>query len=1271
MAYFLVAMKTLNNVLSTIAAHPSLASLAGALEVPCARLRIAPLIVAGRVPTVAALSLQYPAPIVLITGSTDNALRAYQDLRLWLGPERLLLFPPADVMPYEHMAPSDDALGRRLSVLEALRSWNAERQSDAATVVVTSIKALLQPTLMPNDLAYASTTLHIGQHIEQETLLRHWTEIGYRVATTVEAVADLSRRGDIVDIWPPAAPQPLRIEWFGDEIDSLRSFDPISQRSDQRTEEVTIGPASELPLWRREAALQRIQAYDTHTLREEARREWETNLTRIELGDTFDGLSFYAPFFRWPAAEFRSQDSGIRRSGGVTSTGNTPSALHSLLSHLPENTLLALNDQQQLAQYAADYDEQAENQRFRLIEAAELLPDFPRPYLRWDELALADCRLRIADMSNNELLDNDPGLSAQFAAPTFVAPELFGGQFRRLVADIVARLQRGERIIAVTNQAARLQELVQEEIRESAEYRTENRELRTENQGTREQTNAEDRTPSTEHSVQNHELRTRNQTFVAVYDDTTTFIQGTIDAGFRMPELGLTLYTDTEIFGLRQRRPLVERRRRKLNSVEERAAFLRGLKAGDYVVHIEHGIAVFEGMLHRTVGEIEREYLSLRYAGGDRIYVPIDQIDRVARYIGAGDSEPQLTRLGTQEWERAKRKARQAVQDLADDLLKIYAQRQLKTGYAFSADNEWQRELEASFPYIETNDQLRALVDVKHDMEEPQPMDRLICGDVGFGKTEVALRAAFKAVQDGKQVAVLVPTTVLAQQHFDTFTKRMASFPVTIEMLSRFRSPKEQDAILRELAKGNIDIIIGTHRLLSKDVSFRDLGLVIVDEEQRFGVRHKERLKQLRAEVDVLTLTATPIPRTLHMAMAGIRDLSVIDTPPEDRVPIKTYVMPYSDAIVREAIAREIERDGQIYFVHNRVQSVYHVASHIKTLVPEASVAVGHGQLDERELERVMFDFFEGRYDVLVCTTIIESGLDIPNANTIIIDDATNYGLAQLYQLRGRVGRSSNRAYAYLLYKPEKRMTGEAQQRLEAIQEATELGAGFRVAMRDLEIRGAGNLLGAEQSGHIAAVGFDLYTRLLEQAVTQLKASVDAGRQRDGETGQHDAASDVLSSLSNASSKLVVNEKVLVAPLVTLDLPLTAYLPPEYIPDDTLRLVVYQRMVEVQTIEEIRGLRQELRDRFGEPPAPAVQLLTWLHIKALALNAGVSAVTTSDDEFIVRLPILDGARRERLRRRYGRDASVKVGPQFIRLDRRAIGEAWSDKLMGVLEVMAA
>ncbi|MCG8351321.1 MAG: transcription-repair coupling factor, partial [Chloroflexales bacterium] len=835
-------------------------------------------------------------------------------------------------------------------------------------------------------------------------------------------------------------------------------------------------------------------------------------------------------------------------------------------------------------------------------------------------------RLTLVDLSNNDIpIDS----TEPFSDLQFTPTDLFGGQLRRLVHEIVGRLRRDERVAVVTPQAARIHELVVEAY------------------------------------IDQQPIKGKQKTHSVSLDSSFAAIHGGLDAGWRSPDLNLTLYTDSEIFGWRQRRPIAERRQRRERNVEERAAFLRGLKVGDYVVHIEHGIAVYEGLLRRKVGDVEREYLNLRYAGGDRLYVPVDQVDRVARYIGSGDAVPQLTRLGAQEWERAKRKARAAVRDLANELLAIYSQRQLREGHAFSPDNEWQRELENAFPYVETDDQLHVLADVKNDMELSQPMDRLICGDVGFGKTEVALRAAFKAIQDNKQVAILVPTTVLAQQHYETFRRRMAAFPVTIEMLSRFRSAKEQDAILKQLVRGQVDIIIGTHRLLSKDVSFKNLGLVIVDEEQRFGVRHKERLKQLRAEVDVLTLTATPIPRTLHMSLAGIRDLSVIDTPPEDRVPIKTYVVPYEESLIAEAIRRELERGGQIYFVHNRVHSIYHVANRVRHLVPEADIGVAHGQLDERELERVMLDFFDGKYDVLVCTTIIESGLDVPNANTIIIDDATNYGLAQLYQLRGRVGRSAHRAYAYLLYKGDRAMTEAAQQRLQAIQEATDLGAGFRVAMRDLEIRGAGNLLGAEQSGHIAAVGFDLYSRLLEQAVSQLKARFDMSQQEGLSADQPGGYGPALAQ----PESIKVNEKVLVSPLVTLDLPLTAYLPENYIDDAAVRLAVYQRMVEAQSPEEVRSLRQELRDRFGELPDPATHLLIWLQIKALALDAGVSSVVTTNEEFIVRLPILKSAMRERLRRRFGRDSTVKIGPQFVRLDRRELKGRWVEKLVAVLEVL--
>ncbi|MBC8077971.1 MAG: transcription-repair coupling factor, partial [Chloroflexales bacterium] len=1022
-------------------------------------------------------------------------------------------------------------------------------------------------------------------------------------------------------------------------------------------------------LWNRRQALDALRSTDVSGLRPAARDNWDAAIERLDAGEQFEGRPFFAPFYRAKAEQ--APEHGLE--------------LWSLFAHLGPGTAVAFSEAALLAQTASELAHHAEEQRNALVLANELPETFPRPYLRWNE-AIDQAHAPLVDLSNNEFEPAENGSNAvqpadpasaislfdfQHAIPPglFTPAELFGGQLKRLVGDIVGRLRAGERVAVISPQVARIQELVDEALAEDEGRRT-NDQQRLRNAST----HAPGAAPANDSSLPPSSVL-RPSSFVLEH--------GSLDAGFQSAALGLTLYTDAEIFGWRQRRPVAERRRRKDQSASDRVAFLRGLQVGDYVVHIEHGIALYDGLLRRTINGVEREYLSLRYAAADKLYVPVDQVDRVARYIGAGDAAPQLTRLGTQEWERAKRKARSAVQDLAGDLLAIYAARQLHQGFAFSPDNEWQRELEASFPYAETEDQLRVLIDVKADMERPVPMDRLICGDVGFGKTEVALRAAFKAVQDGKQVAVLVPTTVLAQQHYDTFTRRMSAFPLKVEMLSRFRSPKQQDAILADTARGGVDILIGTHRLLSKDVHFKDLGLVVVDEEQRFGVRHKELLKRLRAEVDVLTLTATPIPRTLHMSLAGIRDLSVIDTPPEDRVPIKTYVVGSDDTLIRDSILREIDRSGQVYFVHNRVHSIYHVATHLKRLVPEAEIGVGHGQLDERQLERVMFDFFSGKYDVLVCTTIIESGLDVPNANTIIIDDATHYGLAQLYQLRGRVGRSANRAYAYLLYKPDGTMTEEAQQRLQAIQEATELGAGFRIAMRDLEIRGAGNLLGSEQSGHIAAVGFDLYSRLLEQAVKDLKQQFEQGkelklfeqqataRRKAAVSGElepvHDEQRIALDDLRPMPIK--VDEKVLIAPLVTLDLPLTAFLPPEYIADEAVRLSVYQRMVEAHTPQEVRALRQELRDRFGEPPEPAAHLLTWLLIKSLALQAGVSSVITTNEEFVVRLPNVTEAERDKLRRRFGRDSAIRVGPQFVRLDRRQLDGNWVPKLESVLELL--
>ncbi len=1277
----------LDSILQQVSSHKRVVALVQMLrDQPSARVHVAPSLTAARPPLVAALAEQTAGPLLYIVGNSDAALRTREDLCQWLDPDAVQLFPSIDAMPYEPMSPGNDVIAERLRVLRRLaseprtgtRRVNQEPDLNGGNdgsqfsvlgsplVIVAPIKALIQPTLTPRECAGATVLLKRGDERNIDELIADWVAMGYRVAPTVEEPGELNRRGGIVDIFPPGDELPLRIEFFGDEIDSLRRFDPITQRSESQVRSALIGPPHEIPFWRRAEAVRRLRAIDAEALRREAREEWDAAIERIEQGERFEGRALFAPFF-WEQRTKNEEQSAATNEGDFLF-----SVPCSLFSHLPPGATIVFSEMLQLAEHAAELHHHAEERRKAHIEAGELVPDFPRPYLLWDELIAQAERCALVNLSNNEPEIRDwrleigprnnnlqyPISNLQLPDTLFAPADLFGGQLKRLVEDIADRLHSGEQVVVVTPQAARIQEMVQEALKTTR--------------------NKEQRTIADDSAV------------LSSLFSVLTVVHGSLDEGWRSPELNITLYTDAEIFGWRQRRPVAERKRKRDRNAEERAAFLRGLKQGDFVVHIEHGIAVYEGLIRRTVGKTEREYLNLRYAEGDRLYVPVDQIDRVSRYIGAGDAEPQLTRLGTQEWERAKRKARAAVQELANDLLELYAKRQLSQGFAFSPDNEWQRDLEDGFPYAETPDQLRALADVKHDMEQIQPMDRLICGDVGFGKTEVALRAAFKAAQDGKQVAVLVPTTVLAQQHYDTFRRRMAAFPIKVDVISRFRSPKEQDEITAQLSNGSIDIIIGTHRLLSKDIHFKDLGLLIVDEEQRFGVRHKERIKQMRANVDVLTLTATPIPRTLHMALAGIRDLSVIDTPPEDRVPIKTYVLPTDDQLVREAILRELDRGGQIYYLHNRVQSIYYVADKLKQLVPEAEIGIGHGQLGEHQLEKVMLDFFSGKDDVLVCTTIIESGLDVPNANTIVVDDATHYGLAQLYQLRGRVGRSAQRAYAYLFYKPDHRMTPEAQERLQAIQEATELGAGFRIAMRDLEIRGAGNLLGAEQSGHIAAVGFDLYSRLLEQAVKTMKARLVASNYRtenrtesvvsspssiatDDEPPTTDNGQRTLphrATLSKRQPPVKVDEKVLISPLVTLDLPLDAYLPPEYIADDRVRLGVYQHMAEAQTPHDVRAMRQELTDRFGKLPEPADSLLIWLQIKALALVAGVTSIVTTAEEFIVRLPEGSAHDREKLRRRFGQNPSIRVGPQFVRLDRRSLpGETWVVSLMEVLETL--
>jgi transcription-repair coupling factor (superfamily II helicase) len=828
---------------------------------------------------------------------------------------------------------------------------------------------------------------------------------------------------------------------------------------------------------------------------------------------------------------------------------------------------------------------EAEGMRTEKLQKGELPRDFPQSYFGWEEVKEKfDKRLSFSLASWGA---DEESLHLDFTpAPNYAGQlPLF---FRRVKQLIGGKSE----VVIVSHQASRLSELLEEEDIIAA--------------------------PVTEVGQ-------------APAPGSLTLVQGSLAEGFTMS--GETyLFTDAEIFGF-----VKQRRQVKKHPVPRQKLFV-DIAPGEYVVHVEHGIAKFtEVMTLRSDGN-EREYLVLRYAAGDRLYVPTDQIDRVSRYIGAGDRPPMLSRLGTQEWSRTKQRAKEAAEDLAQELLALYATRGVVPGFAYSRDTLWQQEMEASFPYVETPDQMEAQHDVKGDMEKRKPMDRLVCGDVGYGKTEVAIRAAFKAVMNNKQVAVLVPTTVLAQQHYATFRERLDAFPVRVETLSRFKSPGEQNEIVEGMAEGRVDICIGTHRLLQKDVRFRDLGLLIIDEEQRFGVNHKEYLKKMRREVDVLTLSATPIPRTLHMSLVGVRDMSTMETPPDERLPIKTYVAEYNDRLIREAILRELERNGQVFFVHNRVQSIELITQKLEMLVPEARFTIAHGRMHEDALETVMADFAQGKSDVLVCTTIIESGLDMPNVNTLIVNQADKFGLTQLYQLRGRVGRGTNLAHAYFLYDREKRLTPTAQRRLRTIYEATELGAGISIAMKDLEIRGAGTLLGTKQSGYITAIGFNLYTRLLAEAVEAQKAKRAGVKEEEAKPPR--------------------------LPAPSVNLPLDAYIPEDYVPDLETRLAMYQKLVKVEKLEQIESLTQEFHDRFGALPEEVQNLLYAVRIKLLAAQAGIESIATEHGQIIIRR--FKGLPFDREKLAPIIKDGVRVGHTQISLNLRRLGSRWQEVLGKIL-----
>jgi transcription-repair coupling factor (superfamily II helicase) len=1064
--------------------------------------------------------------IVWIARDAEIGDRVAEELQAWIGdPSAVAVLEPRTALAYERSELVADETAARVAALAAWRHGQAR-------VLVASVQALLQHTIDPEDLPDEARELRVGARLHQDTLLRDLLDLGYSPVTEVAGRGEFARRGGIVDVFPPSMELPIRIEFFGDEIDSLRAFDPTDQRTTGRVERAVLLPASEflLPTAGASAIRDRLGRGATGLSERLA-----TDLSRFE-GTTDDPLRPDAAHTAASRALAVGDAAEVWAAHLAPATG---------LDHLDPGTVLVLDEPGDIAEAAGFLWRQADERRYELVEAGELPNDWPSTYL-----APRDWKGRLVASRTLELTwESEPPADVAMASGSRSSGDLFGwreptlplGRASRLADAVETWQEDGARIVLASDQAPRLAEILDEA---------------------------------------GHSAAVVDRLEEAPPPGAMALVGRSLNGGFGGGPDGVTFVTDRELFGtVRVRRPKALRRVVPRDILER-------LTPGDLVVHIDHGVARYEQMLRRGGAGEERDYLELSFAGGDRIFVPVEQIGRVTRY--AGGERPALSKLGGTEWLRAKQRVRKAVAELAEELLALYAARSNADGYRFSPDTPWQSEMEASFPYEETIDQLRATAEVKADMERPVPMDRLVVGDVGYGKTEVALRGAFKATQDDKQVAVLVPTTVLAAQHHATFGQRFAAFPLEVRILSRFVSAKDQAATIAGLGDGSVDVVIGTHRLLSKDVAFRDLGLVVVDEEQRFGVAAKEKLKQLRREVDVLTLSATPIPRTLNLAMAGIRDLSVIETPPEDRLPIQTRVAEASAGLVRDAILRELDRGGQVFYVHNRVETIEAQAEQLRRLLPDARFVVGHGQMPEGALEKVMIAFAAGEADVLVSTTIIESGLDIPNANTIIIDRADTLGLAQLYQLRGRVGRSSRRAYAYLLYRRRERLSDEARKRLQAIFNASELGAGFQIALSDLEIRGAGNILGGEQSGHMAAVGFDLYSRMLAEAVEAQKAS------REGRA------------------------PIVETPQAVVDLPVDAHLPDDYVPDVAQKLELYRRLARARSAGDVAAFRQEVTDRFGPMPASVTRLVEVAELRLAAEAAGVSSISREEGRLVVR-----------------------------------------------------
>jgi transcription-repair coupling factor (superfamily II helicase) len=1112
---------------------------------------------AARALAVAALQRETGRTFAVVSQTTRDLEPWEEDLRFWYcalsgkdtAENEVLVLPASETDPYAGISPHAQTLERR-----ALALWRLQRQ--APSFVLLTARALARKTVGPAAIARAGTVLRRDEDNSPEELVEKLMATGYVREDPVTGVGEFSLRGGIVDIWPPGREAPVRLEFFGDTIDSLREFDPENQLSTGQLRVVEVPPMREF--W--------ATALDFQLWSEAARERWNDERFARSLRDRTAFADEGEPFAGWEWL--------ISIATDCTST---------VFDHLGD-AVLVVDEPGGIESYLSDFYERLAD-RYREIDQADDIA------LRPEELFLSDEELRglieprqridlrtlgraAAETDLNLALDAEMpkvqlGREREARRPAFVFPVVetafevewqaqsamrYHGRIADLVADVKRAVEENKTMLFVMPSlgvAERIAEIL-------SEYEIDAR------------------------------LALTGETSDAANYRAVVVTVGRLSSGFELPKSWLIVHVESDVFD--ELADSVDRRgagAEKSAKTEGRkrrsktAAFLsdfRDLKPNDYVVHIDHGVARFGGLQTLDLGQRTGEFMLLYYADEAKLYVPVERLDLVQRYSSAEGHQPQLDRLGGLGWQKTKAKAKRAMRDMADELLRLYAERKLVGGYPFAGDTPWQQEFEDGFPFVLTPDQETAIEDVKKDMEEPVPMDRLLCGDVGYGKTEVAMRAAFKAIMEGKQAAVLTPTTVLAYQHYDTFRTRFAPFPVKVELLSRFRSAKEQKEVVKRVESGEVDVIIGTHRILSKDVKFKDLGLVVVDEEQRFGVAHKERLKHLKKRVDVLTLSATPIPRTLNMSLTGMRDMSLIETAPRDRLAIQTQVVQFSESVIKSAINLELSRGGQVFFIHNRVETIETIAALVKRLVPQARLTVGHGQMNEKEMERVMLDFIDYKYDVLVATTIIENGIDIPRANTIIVNRADQYGLSQLYQLRGRVGRSNRRAYAYLLIPGEQELSPIARRRLAAIREFSDLGAGFRIAALDLELRGAGSLLGGEQSGHMEALGFDLYTQMLERTVLELR-----GEEVEDETS------------------------------VALNLGVDVAIPEDYISDMGQRLRTYKRISSARDEATLTAIRTETEDRYGRVPLSLDRLFAYARLRRLAEELGLLSLDRTPD----------------------------------------------------------